>query len=88
MIVHAHRAYFGVFLFVLAPLAAVVLMAALLLFGAEPRMVFAPGRLVQSVFDLCGVRVPNSVAVVSTGLFWWGIVAAIGFAWERRRQRR
>lgn len=83
-----NRLYFWIFLLVLAPIAAVVIISALLLFGVQPRFVFASGRAVQSLLQLSGHRAPNGVAVASTAFFWWALIAAGGVAWEKRRQRR
>ena len=86
MIMPAHRVYLGIFLFVLAPVGAAVVVTALLLFGVAPQMVFAPGRAVKSLLELWGFRVANPVAVASTVGFWWALFAALGLAWERRRR--
>jgi hypothetical protein len=85
MSVRAHPLFLGIFLIVLAPIGAAVLVAALLLFGVEPRLVFAPGRAVKSFFEVCGFHPANRVAVASTVAFWWAAFAAVGLAWERRR---
>jgi len=80
----AHRLYLALFLFVLAPLGAVVLISALLLFGVPPQAVFAPGRAVKSLLESGGFHPANRVAVASTGLLFWAMLAAAGLAWERR----
>jgi hypothetical protein len=81
----SHPAFLAIFLLVLAPVGAVVLISALLLFGVRPPLVFAPGRAVKSLIEMGGFHVPNAVAVVSTAIFFWAIIAAAGLLWERRR---
>jgi hypothetical protein len=85
MVVRAHRAFLAIFLLVLAPIGAVVLISALLLFGVRPPLVFAPGRVVKSLIEMGGFHAPNAVAVASTAIFFWAIIAAAGLLWERRR---
>ena len=81
--------YRAIFIFVLAPIAAAVIIAVLLLFGVEPHRVFAFGFAVKSLLNRMGVmRVPNAVGVLSTVALWWAAIVALGFAWERRRKRR
>ena len=80
--------YLAIFLFILAPIGAVVLITAQLLFGIPPPVVFAPGRAVKSLLELCGLHPANRVAVASTGVFWWTLIAGVGLAWERRRTPR
>jgi len=82
-----HRGFFIIYLIVLAPIGAVVLITALLLFGVEPRVVFAPGNGVRFLLGVCGVAVANRVAVVSTGVCYWVMLAIVGFLWERRGRR-
>jgi hypothetical protein len=81
------RVYLAIFLMVLAPLAAVIVVSALLLFGVHPQTVFAPGRFVKSFFDARGFHVPRGVAVAGTVFLWWALFAALGFAWERVHAR-
>ena len=78
------RAYFWIFLLVLAPVGAVVMLSALLLLGVPAHLVFAPGRAVQSALASMGLHAANRVGVMSTGLICWAIIAAIGVLWERR----
>ena len=80
-----HPAFLWVFLLVLAPIAAVVVLSALLLFGVPPPLVFAPGRAIKSLLELCGLHPANRVAVASTGLLFWAVIAVIGWAWDQRR---
>lgn len=82
----ANRVYLGVFLFVLAPIGAVVLITALLLLGVAPQVVFAPGNAIKSLLQACGLHPANRVAVAGTGFVFWAVLAAAGLAWERRRR--
>ena len=76
--------YLAVFVLVLAPVASVVIVSALLLFGVPPPVVFAPGRALRSM-----TGGPNAIAVATTVLIVWLIVVAIGVVWDRRvRPRR
>lgn len=79
--------YRVIFLVVLAPIGAVVIIATLLLFGAEPRKVFIGGHLVNSGLMHLGVHAPNAVGVLVTVFLWWLVIAVIGLAWERARRR-
>ena len=76
-----------IFLFVLAPVGAAVVVTALLLFGAPAHLVFAPGWAVLALLRRGGLHPPNGVGVASTVILWWVVIAAIGLAWERRRKR-
>ncbi len=81
--------YRAIFILVLAPIGAAVIVAVLLLFGVEPHRVFAFGFAVKSLLNRMGVlHVPNAVGVLSTVALWWAAIVAIGFAWERRRKRQ
>lgn len=82
------RLYLAIFLFILAPIAAVVVVSALLLFGVHPRVVFAPGTAMRSLLQAGGFHVPTRIAVAVTVGLWWALFAALGLAWERRRVRR
>jgi len=88
MTARANPVFLAIFLIVLAPVGAAVLVATLLLLGVEPQIVFAPGRAVRSLLELCGFHVANRVAVAGTVVSWWAVFAALGLAWERRRWRR
>ena len=79
-----HPAFLWIFLLGLAPVAAVVVISALLLFGVPPQLVFAPGRAIKSLLELCGLHPANRVAVAGTGLVFWAAIAAIGWVWDRR----
>lgn len=87
MIRRAHPAFFVIFLVIVAPIGAAVVVAVLLLFGVQPRLVFAPGWAVKSFLEARGIRAPNAVGVASTVALWWLLIAALGLAWERRRRR-
>jgi hypothetical protein len=76
-----------VFLFLLAPLGAVVCMSALLLFGVKPATVFAPGFAVKNALVSLGFHAPNAVGVASTAVLWWIVIAAIGMVWDRRKRK-
>jgi len=80
--------YRAIFLLVLAPIGAAVLVGALLLFGVEPHAVFLPGHLVKSGLSAVGIHAPNAVGVLTTVFFWWIPIAAAGLAWDRRRRRK
>ena len=86
MIRCAHPAFFVIFIVIVAPIGAAVVVAALLLFGVQPRIVFAPGWAVKSFLEVCGIHAPNAVGVASTVALWWLLFAALGLAWERRRR--
>ena len=87
MSARAYPAFLAIFLRVLAPLGAVVVLSALLLFHVPPQLVFAPGRGVRWVLEACGFHPANRVAVASTGAFVWAVIAAAGLLWDRRRRR-
>ena len=84
----SHRLFLAIFVFVLAPIASVVLITAMLLFGVDPPTVFAPGFAVKSLAVRAGFAVANRVAVASTAAFWWLIVVVAGVLWDRRPRRR
>lgn len=77
------RLYLGIYVFVLAPIGAVVAIAAMLLFGVKPHTVFAPGFALQSL-----LHAPNRVAVVATAATWWLAIVIVGLIWERLRVAR
>ena len=72
-----NKVYIAIFVLVLAPIAAIVIISALLLFGVPAHTVFAAGRAIQSM-----TGGPNRIAVASTAFLVWLIVVAIGAAWE------
>ena len=73
--------YLAIFILVLAPIAAIVVISALLLLGVPAHTVFAAGRAVQSL-----IGGPNRVGVASTAMMVWLIIVAIGLVWEFRRR--
>ena len=75
-----------IFIVIVAPIGAAVVVAALLLFGVQPRIVFAPGWAVKLFLEVCGIHAPNAVGVASTVALWWLLFAGLGLAWERRRR--
>ena len=79
----AHPLYFWIFLLILAPIGAVVVISALLLFGVTPSVVFAPGNVIKSFLEICGLHVANRIAVAGTGAFFWAVIVAIGLVWDR-----
>ena len=81
-----HPAYFWIFLVVLAPIGAVVIVAALLLFGVKPHTVFAPGWAILGALRAIGMHAPNAVGVAGTVIIWWIAIALIGLLWERLRR--
>jgi hypothetical protein len=82
------RAVLGaVALFVVAPIGAAVVIGALLLFGAEPRLVFLPGHFVRARLAGFGIHAPNAVGVLTTVAVWWVILVA-GWLLVRRLWRR
>jgi hypothetical protein len=77
-----------IFLVVLAPIGAAVIVGALLLFGVSPHGVFLPGFLVKSWLKDLGFHAPNAVGVLTTVFLWWVVIVVIGMVWERHRRRR
>ena len=80
-----NRLYLAIFVFVLAPIGAVVAVCAMLLFGVKPHAVFAIGFAIKSLF---GPHAPNAIGVVSTVGVWWLAIVVVGLLWERVRPRR
>jgi hypothetical protein len=87
MIDRGHPVFLAIFLLILAPIGAAVVVSTLLLLGVQPRVVFAPGWAVKSLLEVCGVHVANRVAVASTVTFFWAVFAVLGLAWEWLRRR-
>jgi hypothetical protein len=75
--------YRAIFVFVLAPVAAAVVVSVLLLFGVPAHFVFFAGFALKS-----WLNAPNAVGVVATVFIWWVVIVAIGLLWERRRRLR
>ena len=80
-----HPAYLWIFLLVIAPVGAAVIVAALLLFGVTAHTVFAPGFAVRGFLEARGLHPPNAVGVLATVGLWWAIIAVIGLIWEKIR---
>jgi len=80
------RSFLLIYLFVLAPIAAAVLITALLLFGVRPALVFAPGHAVIAAAKSLGMHAPKALGVITTGIAWWAVIAAAGWAWDGRRR--
>lgn len=78
------RLYLAIYIFVLAPIGAVVAVAAMLLFGVKPQRVFAVGLALKS---MVGPHTPNAVGVVGTVAIWWVAIVIVGLIWERFRHR-
>ena len=87
MIARDHPTFLVLFVALVAPLGAVVVVAALLLFGMHPRLVFAPGWAVKFFLQSLGIRAPNAVGVLVTVGLWWLLFVTAGLAWEWRRAR-
>ncbi|HUP59050.1 MAG TPA: hypothetical protein VNA69_01385 [Thermoanaerobaculia bacterium] len=75
-------------LFLLAPALAAVLIATLLLVGVDPHLVFLPGHAVRSGLKALGVHAPNPVGVLSTFVFWWGIIVSVWLTLRRTLRSR
>jgi len=80
-----NRLYLAIYVFVLAPIGAVVAVCAMLLFGVKPRSVFAIGFAIKGLF---GAHAPNAIGVVSTVAAWWLAIVIVGLVWEWLRTRR
>lgn len=78
------RLYLAIYVFILAPIGAVVAICAMLLFGVKPHTVFAPGFAIRA---LVGPHAPNAVGVVGTAAVWWVAIVIVGLLWERLRKR-
>ena len=76
--------YRVIFLVVLAPIGAAVIVGTLLLFGVNPHRVFFAGFAVKSWLEALGFHAPNAIGVLTTVFLWWAVIAAVGLAWERR----
>lgn len=87
MLARARPVYRVIFLLVLAPVGAAVTIAALLLFGVDPHVVFFVGFAIKSGLNRVALHAPNSVGVLSTVFVWWVIIVVVGLAWERRRRQ-
>ncbi len=79
--------YRVVFVCVLAPVAAAVVVSVLLLFGVSPHAVFYIGFALRSWLTYLGTPVPNAVGVIAAVSFWWVVIVAIGLLWDWRPRR-
>jgi hypothetical protein len=77
-----HPLYRAIFVLLLAPVAAAVVVSVLLLFGVPAHIVFFAGFALKS-----WLNAPNAVGVLATVFIWWAVIVAIGLLWERRRRR-
>jgi len=82
-----HPAFFLLFVLVVAPIGAAVVIAVLLLFGVPPHTVFAPGHAAKALLEARGVHAPNAVGVLTTVGLWWLGFLVLGVLWERRQRR-
>ena len=87
MIPRNHVAYLILFVAIAAPLGAVVVVAALLLFGMNPCSVFALGWAVRGFLESLGIHAPNAVGVLTTVGSWWLLFVIAGLTWDWRRVR-
>jgi len=74
-------------LLIVAPIGAAVVIGALLLFGAEPHLVFLPGLFVKARLETFGFHVPKPVGVLVTEFFWWMIVVVLWLGLRRLLRR-
>jgi len=74
-------------LLIVAPIAAAVIISVLLLFGAEPHLVFLPGLFVKSRLEAFGFHVAKQVGVLVTEFFWWMIVVLLWLGLRRLLRR-
>jgi hypothetical protein len=82
------RTLTAIALLVIAPVAAAVLISALLLFGVTPHLVFLPGFAVRSKFAALGFHAPNAVGVLVTLVAWWAIIVIVWVGVRRLRRGR
>ena len=83
----SNRIVLAVFLFVVAPIGAAVIISALLLFGATPHLVFAPGLAMRALLSRLGFQAPKFVGVVTTAALWWVIIVGLVLAWDARHRK-
>jgi len=74
-------------LFVVAPIGAAVIIAALLLFGVNPHLVFLPGFFVRARLQALGFHAPNAVGVLTTVVVWWAIIVLVWLTLRRVLRR-
>jgi hypothetical protein len=74
-------------LLVVAPIGAAVVIAALLLLGVHPHLVFLPGSFVKARIEALGFHAPNAVGVLTTVAVWWAIIVSVWLALRRLLRR-
>ena len=79
------RSILAIFLLVVAPIGAAVIISVLMLFGVSPQVVFTPGRVLVSTFAHAGIKVPRPFGVLATVAFFWAIIVALVLVWDRIR---
>ena len=72
------RLYLAIYVFILAPIGAVVAICAMLLFGVKPAVVFAPGFAIRAVVG----HAAKAVGVIGTVAVWWAAIVMVGLIWE------
>jgi hypothetical protein len=74
-------------LLLVAPIGAAVIIAALLLFGVDPHLVFLPGFFVKARLEALGFHAPNAVGVLTTVAVWWAIIVLVWLTLRRVLRR-
>ena len=74
-------------LLLVAPIGAAVIIAALLLFGVNPHLVFLPGFFVKVRLEALGFHAPNAVGVLTTVVVWWAIIVSVWLTLRRVLRR-
>ena len=87
MVVRSPAVLRVVALLVVAPIGAAVVIAALLLFGVNPHLVFLPGFFVKARLEALGVHAPNAIGVFTTLVVWWVIIVAVWLTLRRVLRR-
>ncbi|HSY48419.1 MAG TPA: hypothetical protein VLC46_06390 [Thermoanaerobaculia bacterium] len=77
----------AVALLVVAPIGAAVIIAAMLLFGVTPHLVFLPGFFVKARLEALGIHAPNAVGVLTTVAVWWAIIVLVWLTLRRLFRR-
>lgn len=84
----SNRLWLAIFVFVVAPLGAAVLISVLLLFGVAPPLVFTPGRAFVAGFARAGIHLPRPFGVLVTVASFWIVIVALGLLLSRLRAHR
>jgi hypothetical protein len=74
-------------LLLVAPIGSAVIIAALLLFGVNPHLVFLPGFFVRARLEALGFHAPNAVGVLTTVVFWWAVIVLVWLTLRRVMRR-